>query len=132
MPYWNVEGFGKHRTPILLEDSYRTNHVINEVVNIDSCWNLQVAMQDDLGVRFRKPETDRGFVLPEPPKAENIRVILGCHFQILYLNHHAVYLSQHGLLQARSPFDGLVAGGYLLHGPTVAVRIAEEDEPDVV
>jgi hypothetical protein len=52
-------------------------------------------MQDDLGVRFRKPETDRGFVLPEPPKAENIGVIHGCHFQILYLNHRAVYLSQH-------------------------------------
>jgi hypothetical protein len=52
-------------------------------------------MQDDLGVRFRKPETDRGFVLPEPPKTENVRVILGCHFQILYLNHHAVYLFQH-------------------------------------
>jgi hypothetical protein len=27
---------------------------------------------------------------------------------------------------------GLAAGGYLLHGPLVAVRIAEEDEPDIV
>src|SRR5918997_6018604 len=26
----------------------------------------------------------------------------------------------------------LIAGGYLLHGPAVAVRIAEEDKPDVV
>jgi hypothetical protein len=26
----------------------------------------------------------------------------------------------------------LVAGGYLLHGPSVAVGIAEEHEPDVV
>src|SRR5918997_30422 len=26
----------------------------------------------------------------------------------------------------------LIAGGYLLHGPAVAVRVAEEDEPDVV
>ena len=52
-------------------------------------------MQDDLGVRFGKPETDRGFVLPEPPKTENIRVIHGCRFWILYPNHHAVYFSQH-------------------------------------
>jgi hypothetical protein len=28
--------------------------------------------------------------------------------------------------------SGLAAGGYLLHGPAVPVRIAEEDEPDVV
>src|SRR5918997_7200861 len=26
----------------------------------------------------------------------------------------------------------LIAGGYLLHGPAVAVRVGEEDEPDVV
>ncbi len=37
-----------------------------------------------------------------------------------------------GLLHARPPFDGLVAGGDLLHGPTVAVRVGEEDETDVV
>ena len=52
-------------------------------------------MQDDLGVRFGKPETDRGFALPESPKTENIRVKYGCRFLILYPNHHAVYLSQH-------------------------------------
>ena len=28
--------------------------------------------------------------------------------------------------------DCLIAGRYLLHGPAVAVRIAEEDEPHVV
>lgn len=28
--------------------------------------------------------------------------------------------------------DGLVTGWYLLHGPAVSVRIAEEDAPDVV
>jgi hypothetical protein len=52
-------------------------------------------MQDDLGVRFGKPETYRCFVLPEPPKTENIRIIHGCRFRILYPNHHAVYLSEH-------------------------------------
>jgi hypothetical protein len=52
-------------------------------------------MQDDLGVCFGKPETYRCFVLPEPPKTKNIRIIHGCRFRILYPNHHAVYLSQH-------------------------------------
>src|SRR5215210_2735102 len=52
-------------------------------------------MQDDLGVRFGKPKTYRGFVSPEPPKTENFGVIHGCRFRILYPNHHAVYLSQH-------------------------------------
>jgi hypothetical protein len=52
-------------------------------------------MQDDFGVRFGKPETDRGFVLPAPPKTENIRVIHGCRFRILYANHHAIYLCEH-------------------------------------
>jgi hypothetical protein len=37
-----------------------------------------------------------------------------------------------GLLHARPPFDDLVAGGDLLHGPTVAVGVGEEDETDVV
>ena len=52
-------------------------------------------MQDDFGVRFEKPETDRGFVLPESPKTENVLVIDGCLFWVLYQNHHAVYLSEH-------------------------------------
>ena len=46
----DVEGFGKHRTPILPEDSNRINDVIDYVVNVDLRWNLWVAVQDNLGV----------------------------------------------------------------------------------
>ena len=56
--YRDIEGFGKHRTPILSEDSNRTNHIINEVVNLDWGWNLRVTMQDEFGVRIGKPKTD--------------------------------------------------------------------------
>jgi hypothetical protein len=41
-------------------------------------------MQDGIGIRFGKPETDPGFVLPELPKSENIRVIHCIRFRILY------------------------------------------------